>query len=280
MKHELHRWLAAWVLAALLFGFLPPAQATAKQNPALLNISALPDTIATVGDGTATDATATDARPSPKSATQPTSLVYTLGSSVVSFNSQSIAVSMEEPLQVSFVGSQPVRPLAAGDADGKKLIGSVTYPDLWPGISLAYDAPNQSGLRSTYYLQPHADPAQIPLAYNQPVSIGTDGQLLVAIGGAALRESAPLAWQTVQGRDVPVQVAFRLIPGPTGEQPSLGFELGAYDPALPLTIDPTLVWNSFFGISGTLYSSKIDPTGQYIYTLGYATAQISGGGHR
>jgi hypothetical protein len=101
----------------------------------------------------------TPAQPPSQSAPQPAPLVYTLGSSLVSFNSQSIAVSMgKEPLEVRFEGSQPVTPLSGGEANDNTLSGSITYPELWQGITLVYDAPNQAGLRSTYLLQPHAEP--------------------------------------------------------------------------------------------------------------------------
>ncbi len=70
--------------------------------------------------------------------------------------------------------------------------GKITYANLWPGITLVYDAPEGGILRSTYHLQPHADPDSIRLAYNHPVSITADGQLAIEVDGAVLRESAPL----------------------------------------------------------------------------------------
>jgi hypothetical protein len=52
---------------------------------------------------------------------------------------------------------------------------------------------------------------------------------------AALVEQAPVAWQEIGGRRIPVAARYTL------DGSSLaGFALGTYDPAYPLVIDPRL----------------------------------------
>ena len=60
-----------------------------------------------------------------------------------------------------------------------------------------------------------------------------------------LTESAPVAWQEIGGRRVPVDVAFVV-----SSDSSVSFRLGAYDRRYPLTIDPTYEWHTFYGSGG------------------------------
>ncbi|MGH7962751.1 MAG: SBBP repeat-containing protein, partial [Candidatus Binatia bacterium] len=52
-----------------------------------------------------------------------------------------------------------------------------------------------------------------------------------------LIEHAPLAWQEIEGTQVPVEIAYTVAP-----DSSIGFTLGAYDPSQPLTLDPLLTY--------------------------------------
>ena len=69
-------------------------------------------------------------------------------------------------------------------------------------------------------------------------------------------DEAPVAYQEVDGQRVPVAVAYELKDAATeasaAEETCLyGFTLGAYDPSLPLVIDPAvLVYCGFIGGSG------------------------------
>jgi hypothetical protein len=173
---------------------------------------------------------------------------------ILSFQTDGVSASDGSTLyRVNFAGNQAAIPAAdtAVEDNGHTpaMSGKITYANLWPGITLVYDAPEGGILRSTYHLQPHADPDSIRLAYNHPVSITADGQLAIEVDGAVLRESAPLAWQVVDGKTQAVPVAFKLVADPAQQQPLVGFELGDYNPDLPLTIDPTLVWHAFFRTS-------------------------------
>ena len=51
----------------------------------------------------------------------------------------------------------------------------MTYSGLWKGISVTYDAPSSGIARSTWTLEPGADPAAIRLRYNRAVKVTDDG---------------------------------------------------------------------------------------------------------
>ncbi len=185
-------------------------------------------------------------------------------------------------LRVEFVDANAVAPQTADSvaATGGAAppLGKVTYPNLWPGISLAYDA--SGGIaRSTYTLAPGANPAAIRLRYNAPVTVEADGSLRIAYESGVMHESAPLAWQEIRGARVPVAVRFTLLPsagrrGAGGEVGSdVGFRVGRYDPRYPLVIDPTLTWNTFLGGSERDYGYAIAVDGDgNIYVTGRSAA--------
>jgi hypothetical protein len=96
-------------------------------------------------------------------------------------------------LHLEFVDAAPVAPQAADRATGSApaALTKVTYPDLWPGITLEYDA--QDGLaRSTYRLAPGADPDAIRLRYNAPVKIRPDGSLEITYNNLTISNAAGL----------------------------------------------------------------------------------------
>jgi hypothetical protein len=181
--------------------------------------------------------------------------------------------------RVEFVGARPTTPLAdaapgteSGTAAQAAPLTQVTYSQLWPGITLTYDAPDGALLRSTYRLEPNADPAHIRLRYNAPVEIKGDGTLALTYHTGKMHESAPVAWQErADGVRTPVAVAFQTFAERDHQGEIVGFRLGAYNPALPLFIDPMLTWNTFLG--GSLwdesYGIAVDGSGS-VYVVGYS----------
>src|SRR5206468_10233567 len=114
---------------------------------------------------------------------------------------------------------------------------------------------------------------------NAPVSVQSDGSLRISFQTGAMTESAPQAWQEINGQRVPVQVAFRIFE-PTIRNPKseirnqeVAFTVGDYDRSLPLFIDPTLTWNTFLGGGGTDYGFgvAVDGSGN-IYVSGLSNA--------
>lgn len=169
-------------------------------------------------------------------------------------------------LNVQFEQARPVAPSSARqDGHGAARLERVCYSDLWDGISVTYDTAPGGIVRSTWILEPGADPTVIRLRYNRPVRLTASGTLSIRFDTGALSESRPLAWQDVDGARQPVEVAFAQL----GDD-LVGFQVGTYRPDLPLTIDPTLTWNTFFGGTGidTATGIAVDGTGN-LYVSGY-----------
>jgi hypothetical protein len=185
------------------------------------------------------------------SAQNPQLLQFTAGGHILGFSSSGIyAANGNHALHVGFVGANSVQPQADASASASGTTGlaaesaplsRVQYSNLWPGISLMYDAPPGGTLRSTYQVGAGADVSSIRLRYNSPLTVNSDGSLAIAFETGTLNESAPRAWQVINGKQVPVAASF------SQRKNEVGFALGDYDARYPLTIDPTLTWNTFLG---------------------------------
>ena len=205
---------------------------------------------------------------------------------VLGFHASGVYVAAgSHMLREDFAGTAGTIPQAdrprAKDGQAQPL-GTVSYPGLWEGITLVYDHPPGGILRSTYQVDPGSDPGQIALSYNVPVRLGADGCLIFQFATGTMTASAPVAWQDVAGKRLPVDAAFCL----DTDQVTVKFSLGAYNPALPLTIDPTLSWHTFLGTSSTNEGKGIavDSSGN-VYVAGQSygtwgtpvTAYVEGG---
>ena len=176
------------------------------------------------------------------------------------------AANGSHALHVNFVGAGPVVPqsdMPAGQQGQAAAFSQVSYPELWPGITLVYSTLPGAIYTTTYSLAPGADPAQIRLLYNAPIALKTNGSLSIAFETGTMTESAPIAWQEINGRQVAVDAAFQV----HGPEVTLG--LGRYDPQYALTIDPSLVWNTFLGGGGDDYGNAIAVDGSgNVYVTG------------
>ncbi len=183
------------------------------------------------------------------------------------------------PLEMRLVGSNPAAaPTGVDPLPGRTnyLTGSdpsawredvptfarVAYDDVWPGVDLVFLG-DRRRLRHDFVVAPGADPAAIAVEFPtaDPVTVETGtGDLLV--GGARL--SAPILYQDVDGRRLPVDGAFRLL-GDT----RVGYTVGAYDLRQPLVIDPTLVTSSYLGGAGIDSAAAVDiDGGGNVYIVG------------
>src|SRR5205807_5110275 len=92
-------------------------------------------------------------------------------------------------------------------------------------------------LKSEFAVEPGADPTAIRLAYDgaRELRVDATGALVIATPTGDLRESAPVAYQLIDGRRVEVPCEFS-IAGPFLVQ----FRLAPYDRSRELIIDPIL----------------------------------------
>ncbi|HEY2171156.1 MAG TPA: SBBP repeat-containing protein, partial [Candidatus Angelobacter sp.] len=126
---------------------------------------------------------------------------------------------------------------------GIKNYGAVLYRGVYPGIDIRFYGREQH-LEHDFMLTRGADPDAIALTLEgiDKLSIKDDGVVEFKLGALYLNESAPVAWQEIEGMRVSVPVKWRLL----GKN-RLGFMLGSYDHTQPLTIDPVLALSTHIG---------------------------------
>jgi len=297
---KISRILTVLILATML---LSPARASAAVEPASIQSGYSEETAALVSSGmtlrqaqdSAQSTQAAKARILEAYSRLPLSFIpnqgqvdervgYYVQSSGQSlwFTADGVTMALPEmTLRLEFLGANPLARLEGGE----KLPGIVnyfigndpaqwrtniptygrgTYCDLWPGVDLTYEG-QPGALKSTFTVAPGADPAQIRLAYPNADSLVVDrqGNLVISIAGRKVQESAPLAWQEIDGRRVPVTVAHQVM----GQ--SYGFALPEdYNLAYPLVIDPELVYSTFLGGGGNeyVYAVAVDGAGSAYVT--------------
>jgi hypothetical protein len=172
--------------------------------------------------------------------------------------SQSEAPTSRWIVKLDFVGANAVRPAGQDRTEaiisyfkgspsewraGLPTYSQIVYRELWEGIDLAYSGTGD-GLKYEFRVAPGADPSHIRLAYRgADLRLNGAGRLEVSTPYGGFQDAAPVAYQEMDGRRVPVDVHYAL-----GDAATYSFRLGAYDPALPLVIDPVvLVYCGFIG---------------------------------
>jgi hypothetical protein len=130
--------------------------------------------------------------------------------------------------------------------------GRVTYPDIYPGIALAYYS-NQQQLEYDFVVAPGADPTQIRLGFSgaDQVALDAQGDLVLGVGGQEIHQHKPFVYQDVNGARREIPSAFVVTNsspiGGEGSVSGVGFALGVYDPSRPLVIDPVLSYSTYLG---------------------------------
>ena len=117
------------------------------------------------------------------------------------------------------------------------LFERIRYKDVYPGIDLVFYI--QSGqLKYDFELAANAKPSLIKILYKglQNISIDEKGNAVVKILPGEIIEKAPVCLQN--GREIKSQFII--------SNDTLKFQLETYDTSLPLVIDPTLVWSTYF----------------------------------
>jgi len=148
---------------------------------------------------------------------------------------------------------------------GLKTYSRIVYQDLWPGIDLVYKA-GVGQIKYEFVVAPGADPGKIRLRYHGVASLRTTdaGALRVETPEGSFEDAPPEAWQEIDGERLPVEMDYRL-----GNGEEFGFDLGDYDRARPLVLDPAvLVYCGYIGgaASDYVYAIAVDGAGSAYVT--------------
>ena len=152
--------------------------------------------------------------------------------------------------------------------------GRLRYGGVYDGIDVVFYG-RAGHLEHDFTLAPQADPAKIRIAFEAAGDIRLDdaGALHVrGKDGSTLEFARPMAYQERGAEKTFVPVRYRL----EGKSRQVAFELGAYDRARPLVIDPTLVFSTYVGGPGKdgVYDLAVDAAGA-VYVAGETTGSDS-----
>ena len=122
-------------------------------------------------------------------------------------------------------------------------MGRVRYSEVYPGVDLVYYGDPQR-LEHDFVVAPGADPAPIRWQVDgaERLSLVENGDLLLETPDGEVRLLAPVAYQTVDDRRETVAASFKLLADNT-----VAFQLGDYNHAHELTIDPVLEYGTYLG---------------------------------
>ena len=120
----------------------------------------------------------------------------------------------------------------------------VAYRDVYPATDLVFHG-SQGAAEFDFVLRPGASPRAIGIDVRGADAVALDGEdVVIRTGGDTLRMHAPVVYQdSATGR--------KLVDGRFSIQDSrIGFEIGAYDRAKPLVIDPVVTYSTYLGGTG------------------------------
>ena len=143
----------------------------------------------------------------------------------------------------------------------------VRYRAVYPGIDVVYYG-NPSRLEYDFVLQPGADPRAIRLKFRGAgrLTITPEGDLAFESAGTRMVQEKPVIYQEdgPAATRRPVQGRYVLM-----ARNVVGIRLDRYDRSQPLVIDPTLVYSTFMGGSGSdqITAAQLDSVG-HLYVAG------------
>jgi hypothetical protein len=189
---------------------------------------------------------------------------------VVGVHGGSFGLRPAGPLVNAAAQLEPAQPLSGtitritGSDPSQWRSGAATYArvsakQVWPGVDMVWHG-DQRRLQHDMVVAPGTDPAVVAFDVEGARSLTVDpaGDLVIHLGATTARLARPVLYQEAAGARRPVDGAFAIL-GPS----RIGYSVGAYDAALPLVIDPTLLTSTHLGGAGidAGYAIAVDAQG-------------------
>jgi uncharacterized repeat protein (TIGR01451 family) len=146
----------------------------------------------------------------------------------------------------------------------------VRYTNVYPGIDLLYYGNQEGKLEHDFVVAPGADPNLIAIRLS-----GSDDAVSEQDSGLALHTPSgnlallsPTVYQEIDGQRRIIPATYLLADN------KIKFQLGSYDKAQPLVIDPVIQYTGVVGGSGGegVYSIALDKSGN-LYMTGYTSSR-------
>ena len=193
-------------------------------------------------------------------------------------------------VQMQFVGSNPHAQIHGDNGLPGKinyLIGNnpaqwrssvptfarVRVEEIYPGINLVYYG-NQQQLEYDFAIAAGVNPNAIAIHFDgaDKISVNARGELVLKLAGSQIRQPRPLIYQTVDGVRREISGGYKIL-----DAHSVAFNVGKYDPARPLVIDPVLAYSTYFGgtLAETAWAVAINPNDGSVYIAGQTLSKVA-----
>jgi uncharacterized protein (TIGR03437 family) len=143
--------------------------------------------------------------------------------------------------------------------------GRVKYGAVYPGIDLIYRE-NGRNVEYDFVVAPGADPGRIRVSFEgaRKIEVNEAGDLVLDTPSGPVIQRRPEVWQAKDGERRKIRSGY-VKHGPT----QIAIAIGSYDPALPLIIDPELVYATYLGGSNLDFVAAVatGPNGD-VYVAG------------
>ncbi|MCW5963278.1 MAG: hypothetical protein KIT83_04505 [Bryobacterales bacterium] len=172
------------------------------------------------------------------------------------------------------LATTPTHYLEAGNPAPTRTVANslrVAYRGVYPGVDVEFYG-NQNRLEYDFVLMPGASPESVRLRVEEAdaLEVDTDGNLRITRAGRHLLQRRPLVYQMQAGQRREIAARYTL---PGGNR--VGFTVEAYDPLLPLVVDPILELATYFGGNGNVFLMSIKPdTAGNLYAIGHSQASV------
>lgn len=166
-------------------------------------------------------------------------------------NANALAMGLDElPGKLNYLRSSD----PAQWQTGVPTFARVRYAQVYPGIDVVYYG-QQRRLEYDFIVAPHADPRAIRLHFSgaERMEIDATGDLIVHCADQQIRQHKPVVYQLAGDARQAVAGAYTLT-----KEGEVAFQLGEYDAARELVIDPVLSYSTYWGSTGRGVIEELD----------------------
>lgn len=154
------------------------------------------------------------------------------------------------------------------DLRGIRSFNRVRYQDIYPGINVEYYV-RDGWPEFDFVLSPGATLESIKLNFpgSSQLNLNEAGDIVIHLADHTVIQKAPVSYQVVDGHRVPVESSYVL------NDQTVGFQVQNYDPALPLIIDPQIIYSGYHGGPGVdrILNTALDANDN-IYLIGVSNS--------
>jgi hypothetical protein len=166
---------------------------------------------------------------------------------------------------------------------GKSTVGvssfkEVTLEGVYPGIDLRFYSGDRGQIEYDFIVAPGADFHQVKIDYEgqDSLKVAEDKSLEIGLRFGTVTTHLPEAYQVKDGHKQIVEMSFAVDGNRATFEPA-----SPVDSSLPLVIDPTLLWGTYFDnntatFDAYAYASKANVCGE-VYVAGWMNEALSGG---